>query len=340
VLEAHAAEAEAEPLTTAALPAPTPAAVASDVAALIDLTDEIEEVTFFAQQGLEDEAREALQGLLAKYPDHPELLALKPTILVESAPETAAIHEPVAVVNESSAAALFVPPPILAVVRADAADVDVEPEPETEPEPEPLELKGDDLVAELEQELAQAAADDDFQVSFSDVFDEFKKGVAKTVDASDYDTHYNLGIAYKEMGLLEDAVREFETAVTAAGWHIGALTMIGLCYLELDKKIEAVDAFMRGLAHEKVKPEEAMALRYEVGSAYEAMGKFAEALRFYEKVAATDPNFREVAARLDQMRAQAPSAPASTSDELDVLLSDTPTPKPRRDSKTTKISYV
>ncbi len=57
------------------------------------------------------------------------------------------------------------------------------------------------------------AADDEFQYSVEDVFSQFKKGVEETVKPEDSDTHYDLGIAYKEMGLLDDAVHEFETAL-------------------------------------------------------------------------------------------------------------------------------
>ena len=281
-------------------------------AADVDLTEELGEVTFFQQQGLEDEAKEALQTLLRKYPNHSEVLALKARL-------EAAAAQPAA-------------PPL-------SAPALVAPAVESEPEPETVQMDTVDLASALAKDLNEAAADDDFQVSFRDVFDEFKKGVAEQVDASDYDTHYNLGIAYKEMGLLQDAVREFAAAITAAGRHIGALTMLGLCHLELGNTDQALEAFLKGINDAKVTPEEAMALRFEVGSAYESMGRFREACKFYEKVAAMDPQFRGVAERLKGAQAQSADQTEEASDELDALLQDSPSDKPR-DVKADKISYL
>ncbi|MBI5508422.1 MAG: tetratricopeptide repeat protein [Deltaproteobacteria bacterium] len=306
----------AEPVVEPAPATPVAEATAADGPDTTDLTDELEEVSFYRQQGLEDEAKDALAALVRKHPTHAGVLALQ--------------------------AELEAPPPAVVSTPAPAPSApsgDLESEPEPEPEPEPVSAGTHDLAAELASDLNAAAAVDDFQVSFTDVFDEFKKGVAEQVDASDYDTHYNLGIAYKEMGLLADAIREFEVAVVAAGRHIGALTMVGLCYLELGNTERSMDAFLRGLNDPQVTAEEAMALRFEVGAAYESMGRFREAGKFYEKVAAMDPKFRDVGERLKATERQAASQTATATDELDALLEDSPPAKPK-DVKAAKISYL
>src|SRR6476619_1455066 len=79
-----------------------------------------------------------------------------------------------------------------------------------------------DLAAELADELGGAdgsssgggdlGGGDDFQYSVDAVFSEFKKGLEKVVKPEDADTHYDLGIAYKEMGLLDDAIGEMVVA--------------------------------------------------------------------------------------------------------------------------------
>ena len=267
-----------------------------------DLSDEIEEIEFFLQQGLEDEAHDSLRALLLGHPNHPGLLALEEQLAATSA----AVE----------------PEPVPSV------------EPEPEPEPETIEYETVDLATELADDFREAV-DDDFQVSFTDVFDEFKKGVAETVDEGDYETHYNLGIAYKEMGLLEDAVREFETAQADAARTIGALTMKGICQLELGETEAALESFLGGLNADGVTPEEAMALRYEIGLAYENMGKFRDAGKFFEKVHAMDQSFRDVAVRLAEVQNHADEQTDDVSDELDALLDDTPP-----QSKADKISYL
>jgi tetratricopeptide (TPR) repeat protein len=265
------------------------------------LEDEVEEIEFFLQQGLEDEAHDALEALLLGHPEHPELLRLK--------------------------------------AELQAAQAEPEPEPvqvdEDIPEPETVKIETIDLAAELAQELDAAAEDEDFQVSFADVFDEFKRGVAEQVDDSDHQTHYDLGIAYKEMGLLDDAVREFGLAVRAPDAQIGALTMIGICKLELGRTSDALEHFLQGLNSDAVTAEEALALRFEIGRAYESMGKLGEATKFYEKVHAMDASFRDVTTRLREVK-NAGGDSAEVSDELDALLTETAAERSARG----KISYV
>jgi tetratricopeptide (TPR) repeat protein len=301
----EAAQPEPPPVPEIAAPEPTPVPEADQheppplpeiAEPEPNLEDEVEEIRFFVQQGLEDEARDSLEALLLTYPSHPELLALE----------------------------------------AQLSPAAVPPAEEAEPEPETLETL--DLAAELDAQVEEA--DDDYQVSFANVFDEFKRGVAETVDEGDYDTHYNLGIAYKEMGLLEDAVREFDLARAAPKRAIGALTMKGICQLELNQTDLALASFLAGLNTEGVSPEEAMALRYEIGLAYESMGRFGEACKFFEKVLAMDPAFRDVGARLQAVQSRSGEESATVSDELDELLDETQAEKRTRQQNADKISYL
>ncbi len=305
------------PVVTAA----PPAAVAPDEEE--ELGEEIEEIRFFLQQGLVDEARDALANLLTFHPEHTGLLAVQAEVQAALAPPAAA-------------------PPVSA---PRPAVVEPEPEPvvagelEAEPEPEIEGFESVDIGAELATELA--AVDDDFQVSFADVFDEFKKGVAKQVEETDYETHYNLGIAYKEMGLLEDAVREFTLAVDSAAHAIGALTMIGLCQLELGSTEAALQSFLRGLNAEAVTPEEAMALRFEIGQAYAAMGRFREAAKFFARVHAMNNTFRDVATHLAEAERQSGAEEGGeVGQELDALLDETQAEKRARQERAGKISYL
>ena len=184
-----------------------PAAAAEDE---LDLRAELDEVEFFLQQGLTEEAEEALNALVTFYADHSGVLALQARMQGSNAPAPAS---------------------------------------EEEPEPETVHIAR--VEADLQEELEQVAnpnGDDDFGMSFEDVFNQFKKGVAQQVDQEDYDTHYNLGIAYKEMGLLEDAIREFELTARAPQLEINALMMMGLCMLERGSTDDALRCFMQGLS--------------------------------------------------------------------------------------------
>lgn len=285
------------------------AAATADLADTDMLDEELDEVRFFAEQGLVDDALGTLAMLREQYGDDPRLTALEHTLKGGDAPED----------------------------EAEAAASPQEPQEDLEPEPE-IHAS---LADELAEELDRAADDDDYQMSVTDVFEEFKRGVAEQVEEGDYETHYNLGIAYREMGLLDDAMREFEVAQRAGGHPIGALTMLGICQLELGRNEDALRSFQTGLHTASVTDAEAVALRYEIGQAYEHMGRWGEALRFFEKACAMDPGFRDVAQRLGQAREQAIRAgvEASADGLEDLLGEDAPVPT-SESSKGDKISYL
>jgi tetratricopeptide (TPR) repeat protein len=223
-----------------------------------DLTDELEEAEFFVQQGLLDEARDALQALLDAHPDHPQVVARLDALRRHEAPAAAA-------------------PP------RSTSDFDLGRE-----------------LEELSGAMPLSSAADDFQYSVEDVFNQFKKGVEQTVRPEDSDTHYDLGIAYKEMGLLDDAIHEFEVALRGANRRkeTDCLSMIGLCHLAKGDPKAAVGAFQRGLRAQGLTREAAKALQYELGSAYEGAGDPQSALFFLQRVRKVDPAYRDVAARV------------------------------------------
>jgi pilus assembly protein FimV len=162
--------------------------------------------------------------------------------------------------------------------------------------------------------------DQDIEVPFDDTFDLFKIGVAKQVDVEDFETHYNLGIAYKEMGLLDDAEREFTIAQATPRLQITSFMMVGLCQLQRGNTHGAIEQFMKGLAAPHISSQEQVALRYEVAAAYEQMGRPADALKFYEHACTMDGHFRDVAHKVAELTTQSKSSEDVASAELDILL--------------------
>ncbi len=137
------------------------------------------------------------------------------------------------------------------------------------------------------------------------------------------------------MGLFDDAVREFMLAVNAPEMRVTALTMVGLCQLELGKPDEALRHFLLGLNTQGVTSSAAVALRYEIARAYESMGRYPDALKFYEKAVAMDAGFRDVQARVAEVRKLSSKSGAEAGTELDELLEDKP-----RAAGSSKISYI
>lgn len=145
---------------------------------------------------------------------------------------------------------------------------------------------------------------------FAAVFSEFKKGVSEQLGDGDHEAHYDLGIAYREMGLLEDAVGEFEAASGSESRRLECLHLLGLCTLDLGRGDEAVGYLQQALEHADPTGEQVMPLRFDLGSAYETVGRLDEARSAWEAVAEVDPSFGEVEERLARLGDEKPEASA------------------------------
>lgn len=135
-------------------------------------------------------------------------------------------------------------------------------------------------------------------------FSEFKKGLEHQVAAEDTETHYNLGIAYKEMGLLDDAISQFNKVMVDPQRRIDCLTLKGVCLVQKGAFDEAVLTFKEGLSYEKLKDCERISLYYELGLLYIEWKQPLEALDSFQCVADADPFFRNVDEQIRQLRKQ------------------------------------
>ncbi|MDJ0836593.1 MAG: tetratricopeptide repeat protein [Acidobacteriota bacterium] len=157
-----------------------------------------------------------------------------------------------------------------------------------------------DLAAELSEELFEDDAPDvndqtsqeEIQ-SVEELFQEFKKGVDEQIDEGDHETHYDLGIAYKEMGLLEEAIDEFEKADNEPTRALDCATMIGQCLIELGRMDEAVAHFKSSLERLQA-ADQKVAIQYELALVYQNEGENEKALEQLMAVKAISPNYRDL----------------------------------------------
>jgi hypothetical protein len=124
----------------------------------------------------------------------------------------------------------------------------------------------------------------------------------KPVEDEDADTHYDLGLAYKEMGLYSEAIQAFNKVINNRSRAVQCHLMIGLCHREQGNFSEAVHQFKAGLHTENINDREKYSLYYEIAASYEAMNDPGEAVYFFEMVAKKDPEYRDVSARLARLR--------------------------------------
>jgi tetratricopeptide (TPR) repeat protein len=138
-------------------------------------------------------------------------------------------------------------------------------------------------------------------VDVSDVIAQFKEGVKRQVDKADTATHYDLGIAYMEMGLNGEAIEEFTLCLSDPEKVHTAHTMIGLSHVANAAMEPAIEHFKLALQSPRIAPESRHELWFEIGNALELLGSAGEALVWYEKVEEQNPQFRDVAARIERL---------------------------------------
>lgn len=125
----------------------------------------------------------------------------------------------------------------------------------------------------------------------------------ETRDA-DYETHYHMAIAYQEMGLLEQAINEFQSAVGLVSLADGTRrffqcsNLLGHCFMQMGRPNLALKWYQRTLETPGLTDDEKQALWYEVANAFEAEGDHSNAARYFEMVYAENINFRDVGERL------------------------------------------
>jgi len=166
-----------------------------------------------------------------------------------------------------------------------------------------------DLGAELEQELTADGAlhaGEDLLVSsteqsLEDIVEGFKKGVSENLSSEDYDTHFNLGIAYREMGLLDEAIGEFQLAAKSPSFLVECASMLGLCFQEKGMPELAVKWYQRGLEAEGIPEEDHLGLLYDLGNAQAAAGDSEAAYGTFVDLYGINTNYRDVVARLAEL---------------------------------------
>jgi len=159
---------------------------------------------------------------------------------------------------------------------------------------------------DLSDEFADDAPDDGVgkasKYSFSGVLSAFKKGVEQHLDKGDTETHYNLGIAYKEMGLFNEAIAEFKVASEDPLRRVDCLALKGVCYRDKGDLDKAEEIFRVVAEEPGLAIGEILSLKYELALLYEISRRNEEALAVYLEVNAIEPGFRDVARKIALLR--------------------------------------
>jgi tetratricopeptide (TPR) repeat protein len=138
-----------------------------------------------------------------------------------------------------------------------------------------------------------------------EVFEEFRAELGEMgAEEEDLETHYNLGIAFREMGLLEEAISEFQKVAKATDrgrpfpYVMQCCTLLGLAFMEKGQPGIAAIWYERALRTPGNDPESMLALRYDLGVAQETAGELDAALKSFSQVYAMNIDYRDVAERI------------------------------------------
>lgn len=142
----------------------------------------------------------------------------------------------------------------------------------------------------------------DENADFARMLDQFKAKIAENVGADDVQAHHDLGTAYKEMGLIDEAIREFQAALRASREHLPTYELLGQCFLDNGQPEAAIKSLTRALSFKVDVEDELLGIYYYLGRAYEATGKKESAVEFYDRVFSLDINFLDVTDRLRSLR--------------------------------------
>jgi tetratricopeptide (TPR) repeat protein len=138
----------------------------------------------------------------------------------------------------------------------------------------------------------------DEEQDFREMLARFRQGIDENIEETDFQSHYDLGVAFKEMGLLDEAIAEFQKALRAPEGKLRTSEALGVCFHDKGAFGVAESILRRALELPSTGDQERLGILYWLARALEEQGKPAEAFDLYGRVFAVDIRFMDVGARV------------------------------------------
>ena len=139
----------------------------------------------------------------------------------------------------------------------------------------------------------------------AEIFEEYRMSAeGETTGNGDYETHYNLGLAYQEMDLFEEALEEFQIAIglcspdDGTARYLQCCNLLGHCFMQKGVPQLAVKWFIQGLGAPNTSSDERQALRFDLAAAYERAGDLDRAKDLFTEIYGVNVSYRGVNERL------------------------------------------
>jgi len=159
-------------------------------------------------------------------------------------------------------------------------------------------LRDDEAPKDTRMVVAEKEPTGDEEADFQDMLRKFKQGIADNVEEEDHQSHYDLGVAYKEMGLLDEAIAEFQKALRAPTNRVSTYEALGQCFMEKEQIPMAATILSRALHEKGVSDDQLVGVLYLLGRCAETRGQRDQALEYYHRVFVVDIQFKDVGERL------------------------------------------
>ncbi len=290
-------------------PAAAPAPSADEPSA-----EELLEIDFCLEQGMVVDASERLQTLERKFPGHPQIAKRRARldggggedarpalsdILSEDFESVLDAELGRALTDQMARGAEEPAPP-----EAPAAAPPLTDESALFSDEQEFFNFAGELQSEMRQEATAAEPSVDAsgrEIPLEEIFREFKKGVEQQLSPEDFETHYNLGIAYKEMSLTDEAISEFQRAAKSPQYAVECCSMLGLCFLEKGMPQLAIKWYKKGLEAPNISDEDRLGLQYDLASVYAGLGDRDNAYKTFLEIYGANASFRDVGERLREL---------------------------------------
>ena len=145
----------------------------------------------------------------------------------------------------------------------------------------------------------------------AEIFEEFRVSAEADNNVNgDYETHYNLGLAYQEMDLFEEALEEFQSAIGLVSPNDGTprylqcCNLLGHCFMQKGVPELAVKWFNKGLHSPNTSDDERQALRFDLAAAYELAGDLSQAKSLFTEIYGVNVSYRGVNERLKSLESR------------------------------------
>lgn len=238
---------------------------------------ELESVDFYIAQGYADIAIDTLDLLEQQFGKHPDIDLRRQQL------ETGA--ETVAIVMDAEL-------PAIEQTTDSSAAIDY---------PQQAEPVAQQPVAHVQV----------IDAGLAEIFEEYRVSAESEITGNgDYETHYNLGLAYQEMELFEEALEEFQMAISLVSPDDGSTrylqccNLLGHCFMQKGVPQLAVKWFNKGLSSPNTSDDERQALRFDLAAAYEQAGDLNQAKNLFTEIYGVNVSYRGVNERLKSLESR------------------------------------